>query len=147
MNPLSFEFNGKFLAHLAIECFTARHFEFAQPGFHHSPNYLNDINIDRMLSVFDDIPPKTLRSVYHNKGYLSVDHKVQSVSQNEIKFVPRSFVFWDEYFGRFSPQSYLRQREMCGTTFAKSLNLYHMKEANNGVFKKIERNLEKLDQA
>jgi hypothetical protein len=27
---------------------------------------------------------------------------------------------------------------------AKSLNLYHMKEANNGLFKKIEQNLEKM---
>ena len=27
-NPLSFEFNSKFLAHLAKEMFTGRHFEF-----------------------------------------------------------------------------------------------------------------------
>ena len=97
-----------------------------------------------MLSVFDDIPPKTLRSVYLNKGYLSVDHKLQSVSQNEIKFVPRSFVYWDEYFGRFAPQAYINQRETCKSNNAKSLNLYHMKEANNGLFKKIERNLEQM---
>ncbi len=28
MNPLSFEFNSRFLAFLAIETFTGRHFEF-----------------------------------------------------------------------------------------------------------------------
>jgi hypothetical protein len=97
-----------------------------------------------MLSVFDDIPPKTLRGVFLNKSYLTVNHKLHSLSQNEIKFVPRSFVYWDEYFGRFSPQSYINHREMHKNNNAKSLNLYHMKEANNGLFKKIEQNLEKM---
>jgi hypothetical protein len=37
MNPLSFEFNSRFLAFLAMEVFTGRHFEFVQNGFHFTP--------------------------------------------------------------------------------------------------------------
>ena len=66
------------------------------------------------------------------------------MSQNEIKYVPRSFVYWDEYFGRFAPQTLIKQREQGTNTYAKRQNLYHMKEANTGLIKKIETNLQKF---
>ena len=80
MNPLSFEFNSRFLAFLATEIYTGRHFEFVQNGFHFTPQYLESLthsnvaSADSFLSIFDDINPKTLRGHYLNKGYMSVDY-------------------------------------------------------------------------
>lgn len=61
---------------------------------------------DSLLSVFDDINPKTLRSSYLNKGYMPVDYSapIHAVDPITIKFMPKSMVYFDEYFGRFTPK-------------------------------------------
>jgi hypothetical protein len=101
MNPLSFEFNSKFLVHLGKELFTARHFEFVQDGRNLSNAELKPATKDS-LSVFDDISAETKRSVYKNPGYISVDYAklLVRVKPLMLKINPKSIEYWDDYFGR-----------------------------------------------
>lgn len=73
MNPLSFEFNSRFLAHIAAEVFTGRHFEFVQNGEHFPNKILKEDKYEEYVSVFDDIDMNYLRTHYLNKGYMSLN--------------------------------------------------------------------------
>lgn len=104
MNPLSFEFNSRFLSHLAKEAFTGRHIEFIWNG---RPLTVNDVkpNQPEGLSVFDDISHKYKLDFFLNKGYISVTHAAQliRVKPLNLKVCPKSIEYWEEYFGRFEP--------------------------------------------
>ena len=55
--------------------------------------------------MFDDIADEVKRTVFHNKGYISVDHAAEMarVKPLNLKVCVKSIKYWQDYFGRFEP--------------------------------------------
>ena len=134
MNPLAFEFNGRYLAHIGVEVFTGRHFEFVSSGQHFPHDYLKDAA--QALSVFDDIPTKKLKNEFTNKGF-------QSNIEN-LRYLPKAISYWEDYFGRFTPK--MRQREQIRNAdeLSKQLCLQQMRTANEQLLQKVIASFEKF---
>lgn len=140
MNLYQFEFTRHYLVHIAVNCFSTKHFELNFPIIVHDMINGNKQSTDdvKLMSIFQ-LEVDTKNTLFKNQSF---DKTLNS--KNELSVDPSQISLWKEYFCRFDENKRESMGHQLETAEVKETKAIDIEEYEESIQEEIEQLLEKL---